>query len=75
MASCKLPIIFFHGDTDDFVPHTMSEENYKTCASQSKRLVITPGAGHGLCFPADMDAYLKELDSFFAPYLSRVNNF
>jgi fermentation-respiration switch protein FrsA (DUF1100 family) len=33
MKKCTLPVIFFHGDTDDFVPHTMSEENFKACAS------------------------------------------
>ena len=28
MKKCKLPVIFFHGDTDDFVPCYMSEENF-----------------------------------------------
>ena len=66
MESCKLPIIFFHGDTDDFVPHYMSEENFAACASDRKRLVITPGAGHGLCFPVDMESYISELRDFFS---------
>ncbi len=65
MKKCKLPVIFFHGDTDDFVPCNMSEENYAACAAEKKRLVIIPGAGHGLCFPVNQEIYLKELDSFF----------
>lgn len=69
MRVCRLPVIFFHGDTDDFVPCSMSEENFVACASPHKRLVITPGAGHGLCFPVDQKGYLAELDAFFAPYL------
>ena len=58
-------LIFFHGDTDAYVPMAMSEENYAACASDHKRLVITPGAGHGLCFPTDPDAYVAELRLFF----------
>ena len=67
MKKCTLPVIFFHGDTDDFVPHTMSEENFKACASEKKRLVITKGAGHGLCFPSDMDEYFTAMREFFDP--------
>ena len=65
MKSTKLPVIFFHGDTDDYVPCYMSEENFAACTSEKKRLVITPGAGHGLCFPVDTEAYLTALREFF----------
>ena len=65
MKECKLPIIFFHGDTDEYVPCYMSEENYNACVSEKKRLVVTKGAGHGLCFIVDMDGYFRELDEFF----------
>ena len=69
MKSSRLPVIFFHGDTDDFVPCSMSEENYSACTSEHKRLVVIPGAGHGLCFPVDMKTYFRELDDFFLPHL------
>ena len=69
MRSYRLPIIFFHGDADDYVPHTMSEQNYAACHSEHKRLVITPNAGHGLCFPVDMEAYFAALKEFFTPLL------
>jgi len=45
-----------------------SEENYAACVSEKKKLVIVKGAGHGLCFPMDKEAYYKELDGFFPPY-------
>ena len=64
MARCKVPVIFFHGDADDFVPHAMSLENYEACTSK-KRLVTIGGAGHGLAFPADEQTYLRELRDFF----------
>ena len=64
----RLPILFFHGDADDFVPHTMSIQNYDACTTQ-KRLVIIPEAGHGLCFPVDPEIYMQEMREFFDPIL------
>ena len=68
MPNCRVPVIFFHGDEDAFVPQSMSEENHAACAAP-KHLVITPGAGHGLCFPTDVDTYVREIETFFEPYL------
>ena len=68
MPNCRVPVIFFHGDTDAFVPQSMSEENFAACAAP-KHLVVTPGAGHGLCFPVDVDTYVREIETFFEPYL------
>lgn len=62
---CKVPVIFFHGETDDYVPCQMSVRNYEACASR-KQLVIVPNAGHGLCYPADHQRYLDALELFFA---------
>lgn len=63
---CTVPVIFFHGQEDDFVPCDMSREIYEACASR-KRLVTVPGAGHGLSFPVDRQRYLKEVADFFGP--------
>ncbi|MBQ3141047.1 MAG: alpha/beta hydrolase [Clostridia bacterium] len=60
----KLPIIFFHGDTDNYVPCEMSVINHEACVSP-KKLVIIPGAGHGLCYPVAPERYLKELADFW----------
>ncbi len=65
----RLPVIFIHGDEDDFVPYSMSVKNYEACASQ-KRLVTIKGAGHGVAYPTDIQAYEAELADFLAPYLS-----
>lgn len=69
VKSCKVPVIFYHGDTDDFVPWDMSRRNYEACASR-KLFVTVPGAGHGLCFPMDPVGYLKSLGDFFGPEAS-----
>ena len=67
--TATVPIIFFHGETDDFVPYEMSKENFDACTSR-KMLITTPGAGHGLCYPVDPKGYLQALRDFFGPELS-----
>ena len=64
LQRCQLPVIFFHGESDDYVPCYMSRENFDICVSR-KKLVTIPGAGHGLSFPKDPDTYLTELGEFF----------
>lgn len=64
MKSCTVPVLFFHGDSDDFVPCDMSRINYEACAAK-KRLVITPNAAHGLCYPVDPQGYLTAVGEFF----------
>ena len=66
MKRCTLPVIFFHGEDDDFVPCSMSHENYEACAGR-KRLVTVPGAGHGLSYAVQPQRYLQELRDFFGP--------
>ena len=69
LKNTSVPVIFFHGDSDGFVPYSMSEENFSVCASQKKRLVRIEGADHGLCFPKEREKYIKALADFFEPLL------
>lgn len=64
MGRCTVPVIFFHGEADTFVPCYMSKENYNACASR-KRLVTVPKAGHGLSYPVDPERYIEEMENFF----------
>lgn len=59
----KRPIIFFHGDADDFVPFYMAEELYEKCTAPKKFLAVK-GAGHGLAFPKAKQEYLDALLEF-----------
>ena len=63
MKHCTVPIIFAHGEADDFVPCDMSRENYEACTAP-KAILTVPGAGHGLSYPVDEDAYLNALRNF-----------
>jgi fermentation-respiration switch protein FrsA (DUF1100 family) len=65
MKKCTLPIVFVHGDADDFVPHEMSARLYKECASEKKLLITVPGAGHGLAYPVDRKGYVDRLNAIY----------
>lgn len=64
MKTCELPVIFFHGETDSYVPCHMSHDIYDVCNSP-KRLVTIPNAGHGLVYLVDNKRYFEEVVSFF----------
>lgn len=64
MKRCKVPVIFFHGEDDAFVPCQMSKDNFDACVSR-KALVTIPGAGHGLCYPVAPEKYLNAMKEFF----------
>ena len=66
VKNCRLPVIFFHGESDDFVPCHMSRVNFEACGGR-KRLVTIPGAGHGLAYAVEPDRYVEELYDFFGP--------
>jgi fermentation-respiration switch protein FrsA (DUF1100 family) len=64
LKRCKVPVLLFHGEDDDFVPCSMSHENFAACASR-KKLVTVPGAGHGLCIIFDPEGYRSAMKDFF----------
>ncbi len=64
VKKATVPIIFFHGESDDFVPCDMSRAMYEACPS-TKKLITVPDAGHGLSFPVAPQLYMDSLRSFF----------
>lgn len=68
VAHTKVPILFIHGSADDFVPCSMSRENYAACASE-KELLIIPGATHAMCYYYDTPAYSKAVTDFLKKHI------
>ena len=66
LKTCSLPVIFYHGETDDFVPCDMSRRMHDSYQGK-KALVTIPEAGHGLSYPVDQTRYLQTLRDFFGP--------
>jgi len=53
----RLPILFIHGEEDDFVPTYMARELYEACPSQAKELYLVPGAAHACAYAQDQARY------------------
>lgn len=64
VKNAKVPIIYFHGKADDFVPCYMSEQNYAATTSK-KEIITVEGAGHGLSYPSHPQEYLAAVTKFF----------
>ena len=69
LKTCRLPVIFYHGETDDFVPCDMSRKMFDAYNGK-KALITIPNAGHGLSYPVDQEYYLQTLRDFFGPSAS-----
>ncbi len=66
MKQCSVPVVFMHGEADDYVPCAMSRENYVACAAK-KVLWTAPDAGHGLAFPVSPAEYVRTMQTLL-PY-------
>lgn len=69
LKTCTIPVLLIHGEEDHFVPCEMSRKNYEACASR-KTLLTIPGAGHGLGYMVDYDAYTNAVETFLQEVLA-----
>ena len=58
LSKTHIPVLFIHGTDDSFVPVEMTYENYKSCSSP-KRLLVVPGANHGMSYHLNRREYEK----------------
>ncbi len=63
LRKAKVPVLFLHGQEDDFVPVSMTRENYSACASE-KELYLVPGAGHAQSFATDPKGCGEKIAAF-----------
>ena len=59
----RVPILFVHGQEDDFVPPYMSDMAYEACASE-KKIVRVDHAGHGMSYLAETERCREALRDF-----------
>lgn len=67
LRRARVPVLFIHGEADDYVPCEMSRRNAAACASRSMTVTV-PGAGHGFAYLADTDKVQRALDEFLRDY-------
>lgn len=59
----EIPILFIHGDNDQFAPIWMGQKMYKECVGEKMFLMIK-GAGHGEGYYKAPEQYQRALDTF-----------
>ena len=64
----KTPILYIHGDKDDFVPTYMVDELYNATTSPKEKLIIK-GAGHALSSSVDPYNYWNTVFNFINKYI------
>lgn len=67
LRTATKPVMLIHGTDDHFVPVEMSYENYIACASV-KRLLVVPGADHGMSYLVDRDGYETAIKNFWMDF-------
>lgn len=69
LRQARVPMLFIHGDADEFVPFSMLDECYEACASAVKEKLVVEGAGHGLSASTDPELYWETVDAFISDNL------
>lgn len=69
VKKCKLPMLFIHGDADDYVPTWMVHTLYEA-KSQPKELWIVPQAEHATSYQMYPDEYTQKVKAFVSKYIN-----
>ncbi len=70
VAKCKKPMLFIHGEDDDFVPVEMGYEVYNAAICE-KEFYLVEGAGHAQSKLKDPDTYWDMVFSFIDPFIDK----
>lgn len=68
VANSKTPMLFIHGDEDNFVPYSMHQQLYDA-SSAEKELLVIEGAGHAMAGTHNPDLYWSTISTFLRKYL------
>lgn len=68
LAKNTRPILFIHGEKDDFVPTSMVYRNY-AATNAPKELLIVENAGHATAYETNIPLYRETVKNFLHKYL------
>ena len=68
VKKASIPILFIHGDKDEFVPFYMLDELYNSASGPKERLVIE-GGSHANNFAANPKLYYSTVNAFIKKYI------
>jgi len=65
VKATRIPMLFIHGENDDFVPLNMGKLLYSVCGSK-KAMLIVPNAGHAVGSMENYELYEEAVKKFIA---------
>ncbi len=68
VARCDRPMLFIHGDADDFVPTRMVYPLYEAKPGE-KELWVVPGAAHARSYHDNPEEYTRRVGAFVEKYI------
>ncbi len=71
VKNVKIPMLFIHGGSDDFVPTFMVNELYDACSSEYKDKLIVEHAGHAASYVIDTPSYEAKLNEFIDKFIEK----
>jgi len=63
LKQTKIPILFIHGQNDQFTPMEMTKAMYEQYQG-TKELMLVPGAGHAQCYRINSISYQETINNF-----------
>ena len=69
LKNINIPILFIHGELDDFVPMWMSKKNYKACIG-NKDFLVVKNADHAESYYVDKKVYECTVKEFIEKNIS-----
>ena len=73
LAKCEKPMLFIHGDADDFVPFTDLQKNYDAKIHGYKEMWVAKGAVHANSFAKYPEEYTQKVANFLKTVHNMVN--
>lgn len=64
LAKCKKPMLFIHGDADDFVPFSDLQKNYNAKTHGYKEMWVAEGAVHANSYARYPEEYTHRVSNF-----------
>lgn len=68
LKKCRTPILFIHGELDDFVPYAMMQKVYDAAAGE-KEMLSMPDAAHAVSWDVHPEIYWPKADAFVEKYV------
>lgn len=67
LSRAEIPMLFIHGDADDYVPFSMLEKNYEAKKGE-KEILVVKAAEHAMACFVDPELYYSRVDGFVAKW-------